>query len=377
MKRETRYIRKITKQTKTLTFSFVSLFFICSVTLFAFTLAAAACAQDVPIAPREPQKKNPQETAKVEPAPPQPRIPADNNKFAIIISGIGGEAEYTKQFAEWTGKLRGALVENLGFAEEQVTVFTEKPQENELRVSADLVKQTFASLSSAVKADHQVFIFFIGHGSFDDKTAKFNLAGPDLSASEYAELIKKLPASQIVVVNMASASGEFIKPLSGKNRIVVTATRSGMEKNATIFAEHFIAALGNPEADSDKNGRVSVLEAFNFGTKLTSDSYEQEGKIVTEHALIDDNGDGVGHQKAESGDGALARTSFFDSLPKQQAGGDPELAKLFSERMRLEGEVEQLKARKENMKEDEYESALEKILVELAKVNQTIKAKQK
>jgi hypothetical protein len=190
-------------------------------------------------------------------------------------------------------------------------------------------------------------------------------------------LIKGLPAGQVVVVNTASASGEFIKPLSGKNRIVITATRSGMEKNATIFPEHFIAAMGNSEADADKNGRVSVLEAFNFASKMTADSYEQEGKIVTEHALIDDNGDGVGHQKAEEGDGTLARTCYFDSLPQQQAGGDAELAKLFSERMRLEGEVEQLKARKEKMKEEEYETALEKLLVELARVNQNIKGKQK
>src|SRR5262245_34745157 len=346
-----------------------SLLLICSLTI-------AACAQDVPIAPREPQKKKAQETAKVEQAP-KPRLPADKNKFAIIISGIGGEAGYTKQFAEWTAKLHSALVERLGFAEEQVTVLTEKPQDKELRVSAELVRQTFASLSSVVKADNQVFIFFIGHGSFDDKTAKFNLAGPDLSANDYAQLIKNLPAGQVIVVNTASASGEFIKPLSGKNRIVVTATRSGMEKNATIFAEHFIAALANSEADTDKNGRVSVLEAFNFASKMTTDSYEQEGKIVTEHALIDDNGDGIGHQKAESGDGALARTCYFDSLPQQQAGGNAELTKLFSERMRLEGEVEQLKARKENMKEEEYETALEKLLVELAKINQTIKAKQK
>jgi Peptidase C13 family len=373
-RRETRNKRKIMEQTKKSNFSFVSLFFVCFVSLFAFTLAA--CAQDVPIEPSAPQKKKVQETAKAEQAPKE-RMPADTNKFAIIISGIGGEAGYTKQFAEWTAKLRSALVDSLGFAEEQVTVLTEKPQDKELRVSADQVRQSFTSLSSVVKADNQVFIFFIGHGSFDDKTAKFNLAGPDLSASDYAQLIKNLPAGQVVVVNMASASGEFIKPLSGKNRIVVTATRSGMEKNATIFAAHFISALGNSEADADKNGRVSVLEAFNFASKLTNDSYEQEGKIATEHAMIDDNGDGVGHQKAESGDGALARTSYFDSLPQQQAHGDPELAKLFSERMRLEGEVEQLKARKENMKEDEYETALEKLLVELARTNQAIKVKQK
>jgi hypothetical protein len=254
---------------------------------------------------------------------------------------------------------------------------TEKPSGKEQRATADNVRQTLASLRNSAKPDSQIFIFFIGHGSFDGKIAKFNLIGPDLSANDYAQLINNLPAREIIVLNMASASGEFIKPLSGRNRIIVTATRSGMEQNATQFAQYFIAALGNPEADSDKNGRVSVLEAFNYASKLTAESYEQNGKLATEHALLDDNGDGAGHQKAEAGDGVLAKTTYFDSLPQQQAGGDTELAKLFAEQMRVEGEVEQLKARKDQMKAEEYETALEKMLIDLARLSRSIKAKQK
>jgi len=239
------------------------------------------------------------------------------------------------------------------------------------------VRQTFASLKNEAKPDQEIFIFFIGHGSYDGKIAKFNLIGPDLSADDYSQLIKNLPTRKVIIINMASASGEFIKPLSANGHIVVTATKSGNEQNAPHFGEYFIAALGNPEADADKNGRVSVLEAFNYATKLTNDSYDQAKKIVTEHALLDDNGDGTGHPKAEAGDGPLAKTTYFDSLPQQQAGGDVELAKLFSERMRLEGEVEQLKARKDQMQSEEYDTALEKLLIELAKVSQNIKAKKK
>ena len=337
-----------------------------------------ACAQDVPIVPEQQQKKK-QEEPKAE-APVTPvasRLPADKNKYAIIISGISGEEVYAKNFSEWTSKLRSSLTGTLGFAEDQVIVFAEKPGDKEQRASAEAVKQTFAALQSAAKSNSQIFIFFIGHGTFDGKVAKFNLIGPDLSPSDYAQMIAKLPARNVVIVNTASASGEFIKPLSGNGRIIVTATRSGTEQNATRFAEYFIAALDNNEADADKNGRVSVLEAFNYASKLTNESYEKAGKLVTEHSLIDDNGDGAGHQKAEAGDGALARATYFDSIPQMQAGGDPELAQLFSERMRLEGEVGQLKERKEQMKEEDYESALEKLLVELAKVNQKIKARQK
>jgi hypothetical protein len=344
-------------------------------TILLALVTGAACAQDVPVAPKKPVAAK-QEEQKAE-ASSSPRLPPDPNKFAVIISGIGGDEAYSTRFAKWAGDLRSALVGRLGFAEERVTALTEKPSEEEQPCSADVVRDVFGKLRDSVKPDSQVFIFFIGHGSFDGKIARFNLLGRDLSAADYAQLIKSLPARKLVIVNMASASGEFIKPLSGAGRVVITATRSGMEQYAPRFAEHFIAALGNPEADADKNGRVSAFEAFNYATKLTSDYYEKKGLMATEHALLDDNGDGVGHAKADEGDGALARTTYFDSLPLQQAGGDEELAKLFSERLRLEGEIEQLKARKGQMNEDEYDNALEKLLIEFAKVGQSIKAKRK
>ena len=338
-------------------------------------LGGVACAQDVPVAPRKPAAAKSEEQ-KAE-AAPAPKLPPDPNKFAVIISGIGGDETYSARFAKWTSDLRSALVGRLGFADERVTTLAEKPTEEEQLCSANVVRDVFGKLRDSVKPDNQVFIFFIGHGSFDGKTAMFNLMGKDLSAADYAQLIKSLPTRKVVVVNMASASGEFIKPLSGAGRVVITATRSGQEQNATRFAEYFIAALGNPEADADKNGRVSALEAFDYATKLTGDSYEKKGLLATEHALLDDNGDGVGHAKAGDGDGTLAKTTYFDSLPLQQAGGDEELAKLFTERLRLEGEIEQLKARKSQMNEDEYDAALEKLLIEFAKLNQSIKARRK
>ncbi|HEY8459750.1 MAG TPA: C13 family peptidase [Blastocatellia bacterium] len=338
-------------------------------------LTAAACAQDVPVAPKKPAPARPEDQKSEAPAPA--RLPPDPNKFAVIISGAGGDETYSARFAKWTADLRSALVERLGFADEQVTALVEKPSEEELLSSAEATIRTFGKLRDSVKPDNQVFIFLIGHGTFDGKVAKFNLMGRDLTAADFAQLIKSLPARKIVVVNMASASGEFIKPLSGPGRVIITATRSGQEQNATRFGGYFIAALSNPEADADKNGRISALEAFAYAAKLTGDYFEKKGLLATEHSLLDDNGDGVGHANAGEGDGALAKTTYFDSLPLQQAGGDEELAKLFSERLRLEGEIEQLKARKAQMNEDEYDAALEKLLIEFAKLNQSIKAKRK
>src|SRR6185295_724617 len=241
------------------------------------------------------------------------------------------------------------------------------------RATAEEVKNVFGSLKSQLDANNVLFLFFIGHGSFDGKESKFNLIGPDLSATEYNALLSALPTRRIVVFNMSSASGEFIKSLAAKGRIVVTATRNGQETNATRFTGFFIAALNATDADTDQDGHTSVLEEFVYATRLTDDFYKRAGRLTTEHAMLDDNGDGVGHEKVEAGDGLLARATYLDSLSVDEAAASAATGRLLTERARLEGEIEQLIGRKASMQESEYEAALERLFIELAKINRTIK----
>lgn len=291
----------------------------------------------------------------------------DPNKFAVIINGAGGEAEYAKQFTEWTTQLSAVLSKRYGFDSNRIKVLSEK------LANAEEVKRTFGSLKSELDANNVLFLFLIGHGSFDGKEAKFNLVGPDLSASDYNQLLTSLPTRRIVVFNMSSASGEFVKPLSAKGRIVVTATRNGQETNATRFAGFFIAALNATDGDTDQDGHTSVLEAFVYANRLTEEFYKRAGRLATEHALIDDNGDGVGREKPEAGEGLLARATYLDSLSVDEAAASAATGRLIKERSRLEGEIEQLIARKGNMAEAEYEATLERLFIELAKVNRSIK----
>lgn len=302
-----------------------------------------------------------------------PRPATDPNKFAVILSGASGDEEFAKRFKGWTAELRRSLVERFGFDEARVTVLTESPEGRAMRATAEEVRRAFASLKASAGPESTVFIFLIGHGTFDGRQAKFSLVGPDLAANEYAELLSNLPSRRVVVFNMASASGEFIKPLAGRGRVVVTATRNGQEQNATRFPEHFIAALAARDADADQNGRVSVLEAFDYASRLTAEQYKRAGTLATEHALLDDSGDGVGHMTAEGGDGAVARNVYLDSLSTEQAAANAETGRLLRERERLEEEVEQLKSRKALLPEPEYEAELERIFVTLAKVNRSIK----
>jgi hypothetical protein len=308
------------------------------------------------------------------PVAPKKKSPIDPNKFAVIINGAGGEPAYAKQFEQWTTELSSVLSERYGFDTRQVKVLTEKPADaTTSRATAEEVKRTFASLKSQLDANNILFVFLIGHGSFDGKESKFNLVGPDLSASEYNVMLSALPTRRVVVFNMASASGEFIKSLAAKGRIVVTATRNGQETNATRFAGFFIAALNATDADTDQDGHTSVLEAFVYANRLTGDFYKRAGRLASEHAMLDDNGDGVGHEKVEAGEGLLARATYLDSLSVDEAAATVATGKLLKERARLEGEIEQLIARKASMPESEYEANLERLFIQLAKVNRSIK----
>jgi hypothetical protein len=291
----------------------------------------------------------------------------DPNKFAVIINGAGGEPEYAKQFEQWTTDLNSVLTRRYGFAPGKSKVLSEKS------ATAEEVKRTFGLLKTDLDANNVLFLFLIGHGSFDGKEAKFNLVGPDLSASDYNQLLSALPTKRIVVFNMSSASGEFVKPLSAKGRIVVTATRNGQETNATRFTGFFIAALNATDGDTDQDGHTSVLEAFVYANRLTEEFYKRAGRLATEHALFDDNGDGVGREKPEAGEGLLARATYLDSLSVDEAAASAATGRLLKERARLEGEIEQLIARKANMAEAEYEATLERLFIELAKVNRSIK----
>lgn len=313
------------------------------------------------------------------------RATIDPKKFALIISGVGGEEIYSKKFTAQAMQFYDALTNKLGFDEKRVYLLTENVISNSenmtngnfARATSDEARKAFTAIKASATADSLVFIALIGHGSFDNQEAKFNLVGPDLTAKDYATLLNALPTRRVIFVDCSSSSGEFIKPLSSADRLVITATRSGNEQNVTIFADFFIKGLIDAAADTDKSGRNSLMESFNYATKLTADWYKQKSRLATEHALLDDNGDGTGHEKEESGDGAIAKTTYLDSKTLAEASADAEVIKWLEDKQQLEVDIEKLKARKSDLKIEEYEAELERLLVELAKTNRRIKTRKK
>jgi len=186
-------------------------------------------------------------------------------------------------------------------------------------------------------------------------------------------MLYSIPAQRFVVINATNCSGGSIPALSGNGKIVITATKSGMEKNQTHMGQYFIEAFKNKAADSDKNGRVSIIEAFSYASQKVESYYGSEGNLQTEHSVLDDNGDAQAQSKPspENGEGFLARTTFLDLEATVSAGEKltPEQQKLKLEAQELEKQIEALKYSKSRMAEADYEKKLEDLLLKLAKIN--------
>jgi hypothetical protein len=306
-------------------------------------------------------------------------VAAQEVHLAVIV-GLAGEPEHRELFQRWASTLVDTASGRLGVKRDHILYLAEQPDQDAKRATGKSSKQeidaAFARLAKSVKEDDVVFVVLIGHGTFDGKVAKFNLPGPDMTPADFAPLLKKLPARQVVFVNTASASAPFLAELSGPGRTIVTATRTGAERFATLFGGHFIDALTSDAADADKNRRISVLEAFTAARLGVARAYEQQGIMLTEHPLLDDSGDkeGTVDPKVNGKNGrvasilSLGTAASADPLPD-----DPKLRALYEERRALERRVEGLKLLKTGMEPARYAADLEKLLIELAMKSRQIK----
>lgn len=303
--------------------------------------------------------------------------PAGGQTYLLVVSGLGGEPRFAKQFFEWGCTLVDAAA-RLGVPDSHVVFLAEDPSLDPRRIDGrstrDEVARVVRGLATRATPDALVMIVLLGHGS-DRGDPRVSLPGPDLSARELADLLSALPAQRVVVVNTASASGGFVPALSARGRVVVTATKSGFEQNHATFGRHFVEAFTGTTADADKDERVSLLEAFRYARQAVRRAYDSEQQLLTEHAILDDNGDGAGSEEpdAAAGDGALAAAVFLAAAPPAVAATDPELRGLLQRKGTLERQIADLGSRRSTMSADEYDRQLEALLVELAQTDQRIR----
>jgi hypothetical protein len=279
--------------------------------------------------------------------------------YYLILSGLGGEQEYEQRFAGWASDL-GKLLQNEPGAKVETLAGKDAIKAN--------IEAKLRALAGQAKPGDNLAVFLIGHGSYD-LDYKFNIPGVDITAAELAGLLDKIPANQCVV-NMTSASGGSIAALQKPKRVVITATKTGTEKNATVFARYFIEALRDPAADADKNEAISALEAFRYAEQKTAKFFEDQKRLATEHALIEDtgNGEGVKAPSVEKGEGIIAnRFNLLHLGAVATFVNNPEKQKLLKRKEELEAQIDELKYRKASMDLNDYRRQLQALLVELAK----------
>jgi hypothetical protein len=298
-----------------------------------------------------------------------------SDRFAVVISGASGGAPYAEDYERWRGEFAALLRHRFGYPEDHLFELAERAHDRVGPATRDGVREVFSGLRHRTSSDDWLLVLLVGHGSSEDgDDAKFNLVGPDLSASEWAALLRTVPG-HLVFVNTASGSFPFLQKLSGPGRIVMTATDSAAQTFETVFPEYFISAFTDPDADQDKDGRISLWEAFFSASAKVQRRYEQQGELPTERATLDEGagGPGLGSEHARRS-GGLARSVFLER-DRPAVAEDEELRELRKEQADLETRLESLKARKPATASDDYDRELEALLVQLARVASQIRGR--
>ena len=306
------------------------------------------------------------------------RAEENSDRASVLIAvGAGGDEQYANTFAKWAGHWQkacdagGAKSVTIGLGQEETDATAAKA------APTDRERLTAALDAEPREGANELWIVLLGHGTADAKDAKFNLRGDDLAVSELGAWLKPFRRT-VVVVCAFSASGAWLKPLAGQDRITVTATKNASENNYARFGGHLAQVIADPDADIDKDGETSLLEAWLTAARKTGEFYKEEGRIATEHSLLDDNGDGLGTppdwfsgvrmvKKAKDGsapDGLRAAQIHLVHSAAERAltGGQR------TERDTLERELAALRERKVAMKEDDYFRELEELMLKLARI---------
>lgn len=285
--------------------------------------------------------------------------------YQVTISGLGGEPDYDQRFKMWAEDIQGSLAKSGGDVK---AVTLQQPTRDQIRAK-------FAELSRQVKPADAFVLSLIGHGSYDGVDYKFNIPGPDITATELTSLLDEIPATRQLIVNMTSSSGGAITFLRKPSRVVISATKAGTEKNATVFARYWAEALRDPAADSDKNESISALEAFTFAQRKTAEFYESQKRLATEHSVLEDTGKGEGEKtpSPENGEGKLAAAFTVVRLgANAEAARDPAKRELLDKKEAIEQAIDKLKFEKAAIPADQYKKQLTQFLLELARTQEAL-----
>lgn len=300
----------------------------------------------------------------------------DSTKWAVIITGPTVGEVNQAQFRQWSFSLHDILARDYGYTSDTITMLYDRgppalPGGDRVDGASNRegIEQALAELAQQVETGDQITLYLIGHGSGAEEEAKFNIVGPDITGVEFAAMLDQFNQQDIVIVNTTSASYGFSTSLSSEGRVVISSTRSPSERYDPVFSRFFIEALDNRNGDRDKNNRVSMLEAFEYAKSNVDAWYEEQGRLASEHAGLDDNGDALFalNPTVDATDGRLAEIAYIDTPVDDTANLSPEARELKAQMQDIERSVFILRGSKQDFLEDDYWQQMEGLLVDLAR----------
>jgi hypothetical protein len=273
----------------------------------------------------------------------------------LLVAGLAGEPSYGPVFRDAVTTIAEAARTSWSVPEASLFVLTDDGRAAS-RSSRENIERAIVAIGQRAAAGDVILIVLVGHGGGEGAASRVNLPGPDPTAADYAAWLSGFTRQRVVFVNASSGSGDFLPVLAAPQRVIVTATRSAMQRNESVFASFFARGIGSSEADADKDGRVSVLEAFTYANREVARVYDSSNRMQTEQAQISDS--------------TLARSIAFGGPAPST---DPRVASLVAERQALEAQVGALRLRKASMNAAMYERELERLLLAIAEKTQAIR----
>lgn len=301
----------------------------------------------------------------------------------LVVVALTAVEEYQAKCEKWAVELVRDLLDRCGMAPAEIEMAGPE-QMPEVPSGVSRIAATKTEIEAALKRyasrpspETDLYLFVLGSGTFDGHEYKLNLKGPDLSGTELKALLDAIPRRRQILFWGTSCSGVLLKQLASKNRLLLTATRSGLERNDPRFPGFFLESLRSADSDTDKDSRISWLEAYQSARSKTEESFKAEGHMATEHPVFDDDGDGEWRplQDDNKGDGLLAAAIYFAVAKPGMGQGklNPATLALTREREQLEAAVTALRSRKADMKTEEYDRKLEELLIRLARISSDIR----
>src|SRR5262245_22620130 len=239
------------------------------------------------------------------PAAPVEPPPAPRQRHALILCGHPGDAGHVKTFADTVRKLGDGLTKTIGIPPERQHVVFGADTPKDLPNAAgpttrEAVAEAVAAVRQKLAPEDGLWVIVLGHAHHDGRQLWWNLPGPDLTAAEFGKMFADLDCREQVFVMTTSLSGYFVKHLTKKDRVVIAATEADAETNETtfptVFAQMISTGLNPAEHDFDQDGKLTLFDLYVAVAKEIAANYASAEQVATEHAQLDDDGDGVGHE---------------------------------------------------------------------------------